>query len=151
MESNNKNENGDKILVSNHLNEACNVLLLVNGCIVGGHISQETAVKVAREIFTPLLDNCPPVPIPVPDDAAKAIPEARPAKGNWTGSRKNDDNTPITDGQLSCLERNSRKEQTEICEKYHVQSLKELTKQQASESIQASMDAKAARQMNRKG
>ncbi len=147
MESNNKNENGDKIVVSNHLNETCNVLLLVNGCIVGGHISQESAVKLAREIFAPLLDNCPHVPIT--DDAAKAIPEARQAKGNWTGSRKDDANIPITTGQLSCLERNSAKEQYEICEKYHVQGLDQLTKLQASEAIKASMDAKEARMRNK--
>ena len=148
MESNNKNENRDKIVVSNHLNETCNVLLLVNGCIVGGHISQESAVKLAREIFAPLLDNCPPVPIT--DDATKAIPEARPAKGNWTGSSKNDANIPITQKQLDCLSNNSDREQFEICEKFHVQSLEELTKEQASQAIKASMDAKEARKKNYK-
>ncbi|MBR6056753.1 MAG: hypothetical protein IKP58_01145 [Victivallales bacterium] len=131
---------------SNTLNETCNVLLLLKNHIVGGHIPQEMAVKLAQYIVMPLLEDGSPMQIA--GETENAIPEARPAKENWTSSRKNDANLPITAGQLSCLERNSDKEQLEICERFQVQALNELTKEQASLAIKASMDAKEARKKN---
>ncbi|MBR6056654.1 MAG: hypothetical protein IKP58_00630 [Victivallales bacterium] len=40
------------------------------------------------------------------------------------------------------LQKNPKWEQQEICERYQVNSLEELTKQQASAAIKASMDRK---------
>ncbi len=133
---------------SNTLNETCNVLLLLKNRIVGGHIPQEMAVKLAQYIVTPLLEDGSPMQIA--GETENAIPEARPAKENWTSTRKNDANIPITQKQLDCLSNNSDREQFEICEKFHVQCLEELSKEQASQAIKASMDAKEARKKNYK-
>ncbi len=125
-------------------NKKCKVSVQFEDCDINGFISYESAVKIVHEIIEPLFENRSPVQA-VENEQERRSQDDRSAQRNWSSSRKNEANIPITEGQLSCLERNSAKEQYEICEKYHVQGLDQLTKLQASEAIKASMDAKEAR------
>ena len=127
-------------------NKKCKVSVQLEDCDINGFISHESAVKIVQEITVPLFENRSPVQ-EVENEQERRSQDDRSAQRNWSGSRKNETNIPITEGQLSCLERNSAKEQYEICEKYHVQGLDQLTKLQASEAIKASMDAKEARKL----
>ena len=124
-------------------NKKCKVSVQFEDCDINGFISYESAVKITHEIIEPLFENRSPAQV-VENEQEHRIQDDRSTQRNWSGSHKND-TIPITDGQLSCLERNSAKEQLEICERYHVQGLDQLTKLQASEAIKASMDAKEAR------
>ena len=110
------------------MNEKCYVTVQIGETIVKGPIDKDKALALAiyitREIRT--LD--------------------KPTQVNSGGSQDNHEQhsgkDDISPKQLMNLQKNPKWEQREICERYQVNSLEELTKQQASEAITTNMERK---------
>ena len=108
------------------MNEKCYVTVQIGETVVKGQFPLDKGIKLAGMI----VGNLPSCEAPVQEDTIGK------QNSRQTGEK------PITPNQLNTLKKNPQWEQRQICERYHVSSIKELTKEQASEAITASMERK---------
>lgn len=108
------------------MNEKCFVTVQIGETIVKGQFPADKGIKLASD----LVGNLSSSEVPVQEDTVGD------QNSRQTGEK------PITPNQLNTLKRNPQWEQRQIFETYHVSSLEELTKEQASDAITASMERK---------
>ena len=110
--------------------QPCFVTVQINDRIVKGPIGEEQAMAIAKQIADGIFPH--DTPVPAYSGGNQSNPKQQSGK----------DANGISPKQLMNLQKNPKWEQNEICERYQVNSLEELTKQQASAAIKASMDRK---------
>ena len=108
--------------------QPCFVTVQINDRIVKGPIEEDKAIAIAKMLIGDMFRQESPSQ---PDTFDRAGSHARPTGKN-----------SISPKQLENLEKNPKWEQNEICERYGVGSLSELTKTQASAAIKASIERK---------
>lgn len=106
----------------------CAVTIEVDGRIVKGPLPEDKAIAIAKMLMGGMFQReSMQQPVAINNEGSRV----RPAGKN-----------SISPKQLENLEKNPKWEQKEICERYGVGSLNELTREQASAAIKASMDRK---------
>ena len=110
--------------------QSCFVTVQINDRIVKGPIGEEQAMAIAKLIVDGIFPH--DTPVSAYSGGNQSNPKQQSGK----------DANGISPKQLMNLQKNPKWEQREICERYEVNSLEELTKHQASEAITASMERK---------
>ena len=110
--------------------QPCFVTVQINDRIVKGPIGEDQARAIAKLIVDGLFPH--DTPVPAYSDGNQGNPKQQSGK----------DANGISPKQLMNLQKNPQWEQNEICERYGVGSLDELTREQASAAIKASIDRK---------
>ena len=110
--------------------QPCFVTVQINDRIVKGPIGEEQAMAIAKQIADGIFPH--DTPVPAYSGGNQSNPKQQSGK----------DANGISPKQLMNLQKNPKWEQNEICERYGVGSLDELTREQASAAIKASMDRK---------
>ena len=110
--------------------QSCFVTVQINDRIVKGPIGEDQARAIAKLIVDGIFPH--DTPVSAYSGGNQSNPKQQSGK----------DANGISPKQLMNLQKNPQWEQNEICERYGVSSLDELTREQASAAIKASIDRK---------
>lgn len=112
------------------MNEQCYVTVQIGETIVKGPIDKDKALALAIYITREIRTQANPTQT---NGDMNPVSHSQQAENDANG---------ISPRQLMNLRKNPKWEQQQICERYQVSSLAELTKAQATEAITASMERK---------